>query len=664
MIRNYVLLAFSATAVFFFLHILATTTSNNIMYLNFDGYRNAGDAMASYRADLSDSAHKSEKSMNHMHNFGNVMERRNCVQSYILEEFGYDQVSTFLTPGCDRAAIWDFDRWASRRCSTEPLASERNLNDPVESSVHETAAPRHTLLIHTAWIGSITGIFQEICALIDSFLLTHDVEDGKAKFTLWLFEVPRDDVHLGTLKALYNFTASVRFLFGSEHDLARGTCLQGNTDYLNVTVSAQDRHKKLSNVMGPKEKADMLRLLILHKYGGLWVDTDSIILRNLQNVLEYFGEFAAKVTMAPYYNNNVLGLRRGSDTALKLIDYVCMTPYSRDTRRYCSIVGAPCYPKWYWNHGVIQMAVRDRLPLVIIPWSYTDPAYGCYPPMLLSGAGGQRHGGSLEDSLEMIRGAFVLHTRGYNAAKPLTPASNYGRLYHGMREKVKQIAQTQDWSAHTTEHAGIKHLFRNIGPRNSSERQAFQRAVQARGPNVIEPTFVPSGNKSYMRIKSLRFRGQCLTAARPVSMGDSPELRIQECTKRDDIDLWLYHWIYSETEDDAAALSNGGFSASGYLRPASKKLGGGMWGRIMCAAGLPWHSHDTWDGAPSLLVCDPQNPSMRWRVRHDSGQIENVGMGTCVQAVNVSNAVYPAPRRCQSTTQVGRSQKWFFETVR
>lgn len=253
--------------------------------------------------------------------FGNISDRRRCVQSYINEEFGYDEIPTFLTPGCDREAVWNFDHWARRRCSKEHITENEDDSQGL-------------LRIHTAWIGSVVGIFEEICALIDSFLLTHDV-GGDAVFTLWLFETPNDDAKLAELKRMYNFTKAVRFIFGSEHNLARGTCLEDNSAYLNVSVSTQDRQPKSSTRMGPKEKADMLRLLILYQYGGIWVDTDSIILRNLRSALEYFGEFAAKVTMSPYYNNNVLGLRSGSVTAQKLIEYVCMTPFSHDTRKYC-----------------------------------------------------------------------------------------------------------------------------------------------------------------------------------------------------------------------------------------------------------------------------------------------------------------------------------------
>ena len=153
---------------------------------------------------------------------------------------------------------------------------------------------------------------------------------------------------------------------------------------------------------------------ILHRFGGIWVDTDSVLLRDTRPLFEFAGEFAAKVTMSHYYNNNVLGLRKGSAVAKHMLEFVCQTPYSRDTRNYCRTVGQPCYPKWYWNHGIIQMAMKQKIGLVVVPWSLTDPAYGCFPPMLLSKSGGAKFNKMpLDDVLEHIRGAFVLHTRGY-----------------------------------------------------------------------------------------------------------------------------------------------------------------------------------------------------------------------------------------------------------
>ena len=97
---------------------------------------------------------------------------------------------------------------------------------------------------------------------------------------------------------------------------------------------------------------------ILHRFGGIWVDTDSVLLRDTRPLFEFAGEFAAKVTMSHYYNNNVLGLRKGSPVAKKMLGFVCETPYSRDTTNYCRTVGKPCYPKWYVAAGRIGIAFR------------------------------------------------------------------------------------------------------------------------------------------------------------------------------------------------------------------------------------------------------------------------------------------------------------------
>ena len=64
-------------------------------------------------------------------------------------------------------------------------------------------------------------------------------------------------------------------------------------------------------------------------------------------MIEFAGEFATQLTLSFYFNNNVLGVRKGSALSRGLVDIVCMLPYSRDTREYCKIVGANCYPKWY-----------------------------------------------------------------------------------------------------------------------------------------------------------------------------------------------------------------------------------------------------------------------------------------------------------------------------
>lgn len=80
----------------------------------------------------------------------------------------------------------------------------------------------------------------------------------------------------------------------------------------------------------------------------------------MRPLIEFAGEFATKLTMSFYFNNNILGIRAKSDLSKALVDIVGRLPYSTDHRAYCKEVAQYCFPKWYWNHGVFQIAEREK----------------------------------------------------------------------------------------------------------------------------------------------------------------------------------------------------------------------------------------------------------------------------------------------------------------
>ena len=197
------------------------------------------------------------------------------------------------------------------------------------------------------------------------------------------------------------------------------------------------------------------------------------------------------------------------DTGLPTFDPI--TGNKTYPAKYCQYVtrsGGDCYDVWYWNHGSIQLLVREKvshkrgrarrrlffvcfccccccwwwwqpavrvppsfcgvvrplvcllgapapvvcnssfLPvpltrwrpshwfharqvgIVVLPTPYSDPGYqGCYAPYLMGWHGGLRMRGlSIAQILEIIRGSFIIHTRAYNAKKPMHPDSNFARL--------------------------------------------------------------------------------------------------------------------------------------------------------------------------------------------------------------------------------------------
>jgi hypothetical protein len=206
------------------------------------------------------------------------------------------------------------------------------------------------------------------------------------------------------------------------------------------------------------------------------------------------------------------------------------------------------------------------------------------------------------------------------------------------------------------------HLYRALGPRSPADAQLFEQLLADRGPNVVEPTFVPRyGQSITYKIATARFPDQCLTADRARSIGDYPTVSLGKCTATRATDQETRHWrIHGATP---AFNATGG--DPGYLRPALvKDLGGGMWGRVLCVSGLPWHSKDEWSGEPCLIVCTPKSPSQRWVFDFPTGQIRNDGLaGMCLQAVERKPVAAAVMRACHRSNSVGKSQRWIFSPV-
>ena len=127
-------------------------------------------------------------------------------------------------------------------------------------------AAEGVLQFHTAWTGAEAKIKTELEALINSFLMTQD--SATATFTVWWMD--RDPDPNDPLEQLYKATPSVYFKRVNLHALAAGTCLEGKPEYLDVAITDNWARK---GTMGPKEKSDMTRILILYNFGGVWVDT-------------------------------------------------------------------------------------------------------------------------------------------------------------------------------------------------------------------------------------------------------------------------------------------------------------------------------------------------------------------------------------------------------
>lgn len=177
---------------------------------------------------------------------------------------------------------------------------ERGLLSPPAGTVHPQtpAAPRlslspllfHTYIEGVDWASPTAS--QDFLLAPMSFLLTQDT--AKAQFWLWL---PQQEIaaalHPGTrLSALLAANPSLQVKRWDYDSHALGTPLQASPRFRNGTAM----RASLTLVT----YSDLVRLLLLSRYGGLWLDADAWLLRDAQPLLCLGRQFH------PKDNNHVL----------------------------------------------------------------------------------------------------------------------------------------------------------------------------------------------------------------------------------------------------------------------------------------------------------------------------------------------------------------------
>jgi len=137
------------------------------------------------------------------------------------------------------------------------------------------------VLFHVLWkfLGTYSDtapVPPHISSLINSFLATQDLR--RTTLILW----SDNDLKSHNTLSKYFELPNVKTRVYVPLDLAKGTPLEGRTEILDETDDLV------------WSDGDLFRLLVLHKYGGVYVDNDVILLRNFtpllnQEFLYYWG---------------------------------------------------------------------------------------------------------------------------------------------------------------------------------------------------------------------------------------------------------------------------------------------------------------------------------------------------------------------------------------
>lgn len=168
-------------------------------------------------------------------------------------------------------------------------------------------------LFHTYWYGN----FSALQALsIKSFLAMHDL--NKVKLCLWLDEENGFSSHLQNtyIKPLLPFITVKKF----------NPLQEAKNTFLDEQISKNfllrmRKNNFLRNTKNLAAQSDMFRVLILHKYGGIYFDLDVLFLRDFQILLNCYplDEFCYAWSAEPHANSAILKINKGSNNSKNLI---------------------------------------------------------------------------------------------------------------------------------------------------------------------------------------------------------------------------------------------------------------------------------------------------------------------------------------------------------
>lgn len=167
--------------------------------------------------------------------------------------------------------------------------------------------------------------------VIKSYLATQNLE--KCKLTVW------SDYSIEDNPLIQPYKEHLNLKVWDPVNEAIGTPLEGRYDLL----LAKDHKHYL--------QSDLLRILVLNKYGGIWVDMDIIILRDFlplmdQEYMYMWGSETDFATMGACAT--VLSLQKNSEFSNKLIEQLKITPPIPATCCWGKDMFAPLYRKYQY----------------------------------------------------------------------------------------------------------------------------------------------------------------------------------------------------------------------------------------------------------------------------------------------------------------------------
>ncbi|ORX89003.1 hypothetical protein K493DRAFT_235000 [Basidiobolus meristosporus CBS 931.73] len=209
------------------------------------------------------------------------------------------------------------------------------------------------MLFHVYWKGPFS---DKIALTVKSFLYTQPL--GCSKLIIWLH-------NWGTAEQLLEneFSGPLLKYPSTLIEFRRwniDTIISASPDFANIKV------KDIRTV----SYSDMVRFLVLHIHGGMYLDADVLLLRDMRPLYHTPVDFAYKWSYTRNYNTAVLRMHANSTTSKYLVQKAIknnMGFHPRNIKTYLE--------DWAKEHPKIHGAYKEAPNVLMLPSAIFDPLW-------------------------------------------------------------------------------------------------------------------------------------------------------------------------------------------------------------------------------------------------------------------------------------------------
>lgn len=272
-----------------------------------------------------------------------------------------DDISRFFLPHNATPTEWTMTANPSPRCGWDYILKHDITTTSSEIIDWEEAyldsgcpvypVPTNGLIFHYYWRGTWRSVND---FAIEAFLATQRLEDGHRLIYWYDTGGPPES----TLKRFQPYSDFVEFREVDMLAESKGYCLEYMREWTDSTY-----REKLD--MGIETLSDMLRTLLLAKYGGIWIDADAILLRDLTSLIR-MGPWCVGLMFS---SNPNMGFGTWTNALLnygpvelglgeKVLEVVCKMPF--DSVEFSNVWPGFEPPEWWFLYNWSLMKIFEE----------------------------------------------------------------------------------------------------------------------------------------------------------------------------------------------------------------------------------------------------------------------------------------------------------------